>query len=270
MRASLDIRLRASPGGRVDASGPLAVAPLWCRWDGDTLWIVGSAASPVAEDDVRIRVEVGPGVHARVRSVAAMVLYAARGDGSSLHTELSVGPGASLHWSPEPVIITARADHRSTMEVDADEGAEVTVDEVVVDGRNDADRGGRLVSELGLRLGGVTTLRSSYDTATPGWNASGGTGGARCLGTRLAVRTAVTTGLEQGAAPLPGPASALLRPEGGGLLALALDDAPAGALAELERLAPRPVGAPRLPEVGSEAEGATLDDRPRQRAAELP
>lgn len=268
MRASLDIRLRAGPGGRVDASGQLAVAPLWCRWDGETLWIVGSAASPVAEDDVRIRVEVGPGVHARVRSVAAMVLYAARGDGSSLHTELSVGPGASLHWSPEPVIITARADHRSTMEVDVADGAEVTVDEVVVDGRNDADRGGRLVSELGLRLGGVTTLRSSYDTATPGWNASGGTGGARCLGTRLAVRTADATSPEQGIAP--GPASALLRPEGGGLLALALDDAPAGAPAELERLVPCPAGAPRLPEVGSEAEGAALDDRPRQRPAELP
>ena len=43
-----------------------------------------------------------------------------------------------------------------------------------------------------------------------------------------------------GAAPPPGATSALLRPEGGGLLALALDDAPPGARAELERLAPRP------------------------------
>ncbi len=187
MKASLEIRLHASAGGRVDASGRLAAAPLWCRWDGDTLWIVGSAASPVGQDDVSIRFEVGAGVHARVRTVAAMVLYAARGTGSSLHTDIRVGPRASLHWAPEPVIVTGRADHRSTTLVEVAAGSRVTVDELVVDGRNDGDRGGRLVAELGLTLDGATSLRSSYDTTAPGWNGPGGTDGARCLATRLAV-----------------------------------------------------------------------------------
>ena len=237
MKAALEIRLRAGADGRVDARGRLAAAPLWCRWDGDTLWLVGSAASPVAEDDVRIHVDVGPGVHATVRSVAAMVLYAARGEGSSLHTELSVAAGASLRWSPEPVIITARAEHRSTMQVDVGDGAEVTVDEVVVDGRNDDDCGGRLVSELVLTVDGVTSLRSSYDTRTPGWNAGGGVAGARCLGTRLAVRH---DDAEAPHDPPPGPSSGLLRPEAGGLLALALGGRPTEVSAELDRLVPAP------------------------------
>ena len=236
MKADLEIRLRAGAGGRVDASGQLAAAPLWCRWDGDTLWIVGSAASPVGQDDVRIRLEVGAGVHARVRTVAAMVLYAARGHGSSLHTEIRVAPDASLHWAPEPVIITRRADHRSTTLVEASAGATVTVDELVVDGRNDDDRGGRLVSELGLTLDGVTSLRSSFDTATPGWNGPGGTDGARCLGTRLAVghpNEAVPT-----TTATPSARAGLLRPERGGLLAVAVGDDPAGTRSEIERLLP--------------------------------
>ncbi|MDQ2678987.1 MAG: urease accessory protein UreD [Actinomycetota bacterium] len=235
MKAELEIRLHASAGGRVDASGRLAAAPLWCRWDGDTLWIVGSAASPVGQDDVRIRFEVGAGVHARVRTVAAMVLYAARGDGSSLHTEIHVGPDASLHWAPEPVIITGRADHRSTTLVEVAAGSRVTVDELVVDGRNDDDRGGRLVSELGLSLDGLTSLRSSFDTATPGWNGPGGTDGARCLGTRLAVGHPVEV------APTVAVSSAcagLLRPERGGLLAVAVADDPGSARSEIERLLP--------------------------------
>ena len=259
MKAALEIRLRAGADGRVDARGRLAAAPLWCRWDGDTLWLVGSAASPVAEDDVRIHVDVGPGVHATVRSVAAMVLYAARGEGSSLHTELSVAAGASLRWSPEPVIITARAEHRSTMQVDVARDAEVTVDEVVVDGRNDGDRGGRLISELALAIDGVTALRSSYDTRTAGWNAGGGVAGARCFGTRLAVRHE-----DSAHDTRPGPSSGLLRPDAGGLLALALGERPDEVAGELERLVPdRPV--PDRPVPNRPAPG-----RPPQPCVEIP
>ena len=40
--------LRSGTLSTVDASaGALAVAPYWCRWDGDTLWLVGSAATSV-------------------------------------------------------------------------------------------------------------------------------------------------------------------------------------------------------------------------------
>ena len=234
MRAALEIRLRADRSGRVDASGTLAAAPLWCRWDGTTLWIVGSAASPVADDDVTLRVEVGPGVHAAVRSVAAMVLYTARGEGSTLRTEIVVDEGASLHWAPEPVIITAGARHRSITSVEVARRARVAVDELVVDGRNAEDRGGRLTSELALDIDGGPVLRSSYDTSTPGWDGPGGTDGARCLATRLAVGHDP----DEDASPGTVTTATLLQPEGGGRLAVSLAEEPTDARSQLDEVLP--------------------------------
>jgi urease accessory protein UreH len=106
VHAELAIGLHRAGDGSVVARGALAVAPFWCRWDGATLWIVGSAATPVGEDDITIDLQVGEGVSATVRSVAASVVYAARGEGTRMTTRLHVAAGASLTWQPEPVIVT--------------------------------------------------------------------------------------------------------------------------------------------------------------------
>lgn len=242
MRAELDIRLRAGADGRVGAAGRLVAPPLWCRWDGATLWLVGSAASPVDEDRVRVHLDVGPGVHAVVRSVAAMVVYTAGPTGTRMDTHLEVASGASLHWAPEPVILTAHANHLSTMRVDVAGSATVHVDEVVVAGRHDAERSGRLVSELVLAVDDTVTLRSSFDTATPGWHGPGGTDGARCLGTRLSHDDALRN-TSDGAPTAHG---ARLQPEGGGLLAMSLAGDPVTARRRLDELTPLagPTGAP--------------------------
>ena len=105
------IRLRRGAGGTVRADGTLCTAPLWFRWDGATLWLVGSGASPAGEDHIRVHVDVGPGVAVNVRSVAATVVYAARGAGTRWHTELVVADDACVDWRPEPVIVTGRARH---------------------------------------------------------------------------------------------------------------------------------------------------------------
>ena len=44
----LTVRLRRGVGGTVRVDGNLCRAPVWFRWDGATLWLVGSGASPVA------------------------------------------------------------------------------------------------------------------------------------------------------------------------------------------------------------------------------
>ena len=124
---------------RVD--GVLCSAPLWFRWDGATLWLVGSGASPVGEDHIRVRVDVGPGVAVAVRSVAATVVYAARGAGTRWDTDIHVADGARLDWRPEPVILTERARHEATTTVHAAAGADVTLDEVLVLGRAREARG---------------------------------------------------------------------------------------------------------------------------------
>jgi urease accessory protein len=180
----VSVRLRRGAGGVVRADGVMCSAPVWFRWDGATLWMVGSGASPVGEDRVRVRVEVGPGVSVAVRSVAATMVYAARGAGTRWDTEISVADGASLDWRPEPVIITERARHESTTTVHATAAAEVTLDEVVVLGRA-GESAGPLRSTLDVRVDGAPVLLTSIDTSLPAWSGPAGSGGADIVAHRL-------------------------------------------------------------------------------------
>src|SRR5262249_26470799 len=150
----LSVRLSRGAHGTVRVDGVLCSAPVWFRWDGDTLWLVGSGASPVGEDRIRVRVDVGAGVAVAVRSVAATVVYAARGEGTRWDTEIQVADGACLDWRPEPVILTGRARHVATTTVHAASGAEVTLDEVLVLGRS-GEIAGSLRTTLDARVDDV-------------------------------------------------------------------------------------------------------------------
>jgi urease accessory protein len=231
VHAELVIGLELAGDGSVVARGALAVPPFWCRWDGATLWMVGSAATPVGEDDITLDLHVGEGVRATVRSVAAMVVYAARGDGTRLTTRLHVAAGATLAWQPEPVIVTARAAHRSATVVDVATGGALLADELVVLGRSD-EVAGRYVGEVDLRRDGVGVSLTSFDTATPGWAGPGGTAGAKVVGTRVVVDP-----LDAMDAAPPAPVdgrTVVLRPEGGGAIATTLAQDPDQARAQLD------------------------------------
>jgi urease accessory protein len=180
----VSVQLRRGAGGEVRVDGVLCTAPLWIRWDGTTLWLVGSGASPVGEDDIRVRVDVGPGVAASVRSVAATVVYAGRGAGTRWRTELSAAEGAVLDWRPEPVILTARARHQATTTVHAAQGAEVLLDEVLVLGRS-GEVTGALQSTLAARVGDQDVLLTSIDTSVPGWSGPAGVSGQTIVANRL-------------------------------------------------------------------------------------
>lgn len=235
MRAELAIELHLAGDGSVVARGNLAVAPYWCRWDGATLWIVGSAATPVGEDDITIDLRVGEGVTAMVCSVAATLIYAGRGDGTRFTTRLHVGSGATLIWQPEPVIVSARARHRSTLIVDVAAGGTLLTDELVVLGRSGEDAGAYL-SVTDVRRDGEPISLTSFDTGTPGWSGPGGTAGAKVVGTRLVVRPppAADTGLP----PHVDRSTVVLHPEGGGLLATTLAVDPERARVQLEDALP--------------------------------
>jgi urease accessory protein len=157
---------------------------VWFRWDGVTLWLVGSGASPVGEDHIRVRVDVGPGVTVTVRSVAATVLYAARGAGTRWDSDIHVAEGATVRWQPEPVILTERARHQSTTTVHAAAGARVALDEVLVLGRA-REATGTLRSTLAVRVDDVPLVLTSVDTALPGWPGPAGVAGAPVVAHRL-------------------------------------------------------------------------------------
>lgn len=234
MHAELEIELQRAAGGAAVARGALAVAPFWCRWDGSTLWFVGSAATPVGEDDISVHVTVGEGVVATVRSVAASVIYAGRGDGTRLRTTVEVAPGATLRWQPEPVIVTARARHRSHTTVHAADGAAVLFDELLVMGRSD-EVPGAFAASLDVRLDHTTVSLTSFDTSTPGFSGPGGTAGAKVVGTRVVVDP-LDAIVPAAAAPVPrvDRATVVLRPEGGGAIATTLAADPTAATAQLD------------------------------------
>lgn len=240
MRSELSIRLRRGADGRVSASGALAVAPYWCRWDGATLWLVGSAATPVARDDVSLELQVDDGVVATVRSVAASIVYAGRDDGTRLHTALSVGSGAVLRWQPDPIIVTERARHMASTVIDVADGGAVLADELLMLGRLD-ERPGALRTSLELRRDGAPVALTGVDTELPGWDGPGGTDGAKVVGTRVVVDPLdrVRPVTED---PPPTRSCAVLRPHGGGAIATALTDDPATALARLDAILDLGVG----------------------------
>jgi urease accessory protein len=120
----------------------------------------GSGASPVGEDHIRVRVDVGPGVAVAVRSVAATVVYAARGAGTRWDTDLHVADGALLDWRPEPVILTERARHEASTTVHAAAGADVMLDEVLVLGRA-REAAGTLRSTLAVHVDDAPVLRAA-------------------------------------------------------------------------------------------------------------
>lgn len=235
MEATLAIELHRATDGSVVARGDLAVTPFWCRWDGSTLWMVGSAATPVGDDDITVDLRVGPGVHAAVRSVAAMVVYAARGPGTAFTTRLHVADGATLVWQPEPVIVTARARHRGLLVADVASGGRLLADELVVLGRSD-EAAGAFAATTDLRRDGTPVSLTSFDTAVPGWSGPGGTDGAKVIGNRVVLAPGADALGDPG--PLVDRRSVVLQPEGGGALATTLAPGPDRAREQLDAVLP--------------------------------
>lgn len=238
----VSVQLRRGAGGRVGVHGRLCSAPVWLRWDGATLWLVGSGASPVGEDHIRVRVEVGAGVAAAVRSVAATIVYAGRGTGTRWDTDIVVADGGSVDWRPEPVILTGRADHAATTTVRAAAGADVRLDEVLVLGRA-GEATGCLRSTLAVWVDEAPVLLTSVDTSLPGWSGPAGVGGAPVVGHRLHLGSREQAA---GAAPPGGAAAprdaALLHPAPGCRLAVAAAADVASARRSLEAVLPASQG----------------------------
>jgi urease accessory protein len=168
--------------------------PLRLRETCDGLTVVASAFGPLGGDRTQLHVTVGPDARLAVGSAAAQVAQPGVRDAvSHAAVRLRVGAGADLRWQLEPLVVTAGAEHRSTVDVDADPSATVVVAETAVLGRT-AGRPGRYRSSWRVRCGGRPLLSCDLDVgqgAPDGWDGPAVVGGARVLVTALVTGPAL-------------------------------------------------------------------------------
>ena len=168
--------------------------PLRLRETCDGLTVVASAFGPLGGDRTALDVTLGPGARLTVGSAAAQVAQPGVEDAvSHADVRLRVAAGAVLRWQPEPLVVTEGAEHRLTVELDADPSATVVVAETAVLGRTPG-RPGRYRSSWRVRCGGRPLLSSDLDVgpgAPDGWDGPAVLGSARVLVTALVTGPAL-------------------------------------------------------------------------------
>ena len=191
-------------GQRTRLSTLRSSPPISLRDTPDGLYVVASGAGPVGGDDLHLDVDVECGASLVVRSAAAsMVLPGPSGRPSSLRVRARVR--GSLRWEPEPTILVAGCDHRTTTTIDLAAGATLEWREVVVLGRH-AEPPGSLLQRLHVDRDGVPLLRSELPVGPrwPGADGPAGTDGARV------VTSVLVAGLDEPSFP-DGADSAVMR-----------------------------------------------------------
>lgn len=186
IRAELDERIGSSVLSELRGEAPLAIYPGRRGLPEAVVWIVGSAGGPLGGDDVELDIEVGEGASLRIGSVAASIALAADASPSRTCIRAHVGPGASLIWTPEPLVVTQRANHVIDTRINISPHASLWWREDVILGRAGEQPGcARLI--LNADLAGSPWLRHTMAVGTPGWDGPAGIGGARAISTLLHI-----------------------------------------------------------------------------------
>jgi len=179
--------------------------------------LVGGAAGPLAGDDLRLEIEVGPRAHLRVRTVAASMALPSRVGGESLLTvHATVAAGGRLEWLPEPLIAAAGCHHHSVSTVELDAGASLVWREELVCGRH-GERPGDARLTTSVHYAGRALYRNEFAVgpAVAAWAGPAVLGDGGAAGTLLLVDPMWTDGGRPVAAaygdraallPLAGPA----------------------------------------------------------------
>lgn len=178
MRASARIAAEARPDGRTRFTTLAGQAPLLLRQT-DTcedlpteadeapsssgrsaalVHLVGGAAGPLGGDALHYDIDVGPGAHVDVRSVAASIALPGIAETeSTLDLAVRVADGASLSWSPEPLIVASRARHRTTARIELAENGRLLWREETVLGRH-GEQPGSVTTRLRVQRKGKALL----------------------------------------------------------------------------------------------------------------
>ncbi|WP_328374163.1 urease accessory protein UreD [Micromonospora zamorensis] len=154
-----------------------------------TVHLVGGAAGPLAGDDLRLEIEVGPGAAVRVHTVAASIALPGRpGAVSRMVVSAVVHAGATLHWLPEQLVAAAGCAHFAESRVAVAAGASLRWRDELICGRYGEAPGGAVVHTQ-VDYAGRPLLRQSLAVGprAPGWAGPAVLGGAPATGSLLVV-----------------------------------------------------------------------------------
>lgn len=122
------------------------------------VYLVGGAAGPIGGDELHLSLHLGPGARLRVHSVAAsLALPGPQPIESTLDINVRIDAGASLTWSPQPLIAAQGARHRTTVRVEMAEDAHLTWHEQTLLGRH-GEHPGSATTRLRVRRAERTLL----------------------------------------------------------------------------------------------------------------
>ncbi len=194
LRAHAAVSAERAPDGttrlwRLRSSPPLAL-----RAAGGAVWMVGTAAGPLAGDHLELHVTVGAGASLTLRSTAASVVLGGAGDGASVvdvHAE--VAGGGTLRWLPEPTVATRGCHHRSRAFVSLAAAATLVWRDELVLGRH-GEGPGRLSTQVSVDRKGSALVRHGLRVGpdAPGWDSPAVLGHAGAAGTLVVVDPALS------------------------------------------------------------------------------
>ncbi len=198
-------------------------APFAFRATPEAVYLVGTAASPVGNDDISLEIEVEAGAALCVRAAASMIAWASTG--SSLEINVRVGHGGHLDWHLPPLIASSSCRFFQLVKADLAAGATMHWAEEVVLGRH-----GELPGRLGLRLDvdydGAPLLRHQLDVGpgVAGWDGPAVLGANRAAGLVVVAGRALipAPGTRDAARLTAGPGWAIMALEGPGSLVSAV------------------------------------------------
>lgn len=183
--------------------------PMAFRAAPGAVYLVGTAASPVGDDQISLQVTVERGARLTLRSVASTIAWASTG--SSFSIEVRVEEGGTLDWRLQPLVASGGCDFSQRAHVSLAPGARLRWAEEIVLGRY-GEGPGRLDLRLDVDVDGRPLLRHGLEVgpAAPGWDGPAMLGASRAVGLVLTAgdgehASGAAAGTGWAAMPLDGP-----------------------------------------------------------------
>lgn len=180
MRAAAHVRI-AGDGARALPVDIRSEPPFAIRRSGGRVLLVSSAAAPVGGDDLALEIDVGPGAHADLGTVAATMVWPSSTPSLSvMTTTIRGGAAAHVAWRPHPMVSVAGSEHLASTSVHLASGATATIVEEVALGRH-AEPSGRLELRLRVERDGRPLAHhvERFGPGTPGHGTVASVGAAR-------------------------------------------------------------------------------------------